>query len=623
MKDNHSKAEETNTKRWKDMLKDISAMNPKGHVKLELYNDNGVFFTKEKKNLVVQSANKIVAEMMADPAKVLRVSQVDKGDSALSANSDLLYPFDLTVKSEAKTKLENNWGIANINTEFELEELKNITSLDSVKVGETELVIDQDVFLLDAVKGKIKFAVAPTEAVVIEFHKVKNPYMKFVAGTEVVTVNGELFQRSVAPSNTAKTYAVNYRTGEILFETAQTKVEVAYDYHMNYALGFMSLGGKRSVLDPNYQPVEFGNSNKLDIDMKNELPGARMPIQYPASVSEGATELEPAIPTQPIATVLKTKEDLAITHNGDSVTKVLKYTLPNVHDSGSGAVGRTLQEVVSVRNLTTSVDVEVANVAITTNTLGLVEVTFREQDVAIGDIIKVEYRLKLDDRHLVYQLGQSPVVELKSVKHTDAGSGKITEYNILNAGLKPNEGDVWISNPNTGHITFASGNPVGKDPSNKPPQVQTPGQLTIEYKVNSGTVVKFVADFPKGVPAPSIEDTTKTVNIVSGQTSVTLDYPIAKDVNGLFIEPTVKVGSTTLSSGQYTISIDGRTITPNSVSTGQVVAVTHKYEKTTHDIYQVAMFDDKAGGKMFNISGIGPVTKDKNTGMRVTWSVTF
>jgi hypothetical protein len=605
------------------MLKDISAMNPKGHVKLELYNEEGTFYTKEKKNLVVQSANKIVAEMMADPAKVLRISQVDKGDSALSTNADMLYAFDLTVKEEAKAKYENDWGIANINTEFTIEDLKNITSLDSVTVGEAQLVINQDVFLLDAAQGRIEFAAAPTEAVVIEYHKVKNPYMSIVAGTEKVKVKGESFKRGVTPSSVEKVYAVDFRTGEILFETPQTQVEVSYDYHMNYSLGFMSLGGKRSPLDPNYQPVEFGNSNKLDIDMSNELPGARMPIQYPASITEGATELEPAIPTQPIATVSKTKSDLSITHNGDGETKVLKYQLPNVHDNGSGAVGRTLFEIVSVRNTTQDSDILPSDVDVTTNTLNKVEVTFLEEQVSLGDIINIVYRLKLDDRHLVYELGQSPVVELKSVKHTDAATGKITEYNVLSSGLKPNQGDVWISNPNTGHITFASGNPVGKDSANKPPQVQTPGQLTIEYKVNSGTVVKFVADFPKGVPAPSIEDATKTVNIVSGQTSVALDYAIAKDSNGLFMAPTVQIGSTTLDSGQYQISLDGKTITPNSLSAGQVVSITHKYEKTTHDIYQVAMFDDKSGGKMFNISGIGPVTKDKNTGMRVTWSVTF
>jgi hypothetical protein len=79
------------------MLKDSLGLNLKGYVKLELYNDNGIFLTKEKKNLVVQSANEIVANMMADPAKALRVSQVDMGDSSLSINFNSLYPFALSI----------------------------------------------------------------------------------------------------------------------------------------------------------------------------------------------------------------------------------------------------------------------------------------------------------------------------------------------------------------------------------------------------------------------------------------------------------------------------------------------------------------------------------------------
>jgi hypothetical protein len=142
--------------------------------------------------------------------------------------------------------------------------------------------------------------------------------------------------------------------------------------------------------------------------------------------------------------------------------------------------------------------------------------------------------------------------------------------------------------------------------------------------VNSGTVVKFIADFPKGVPAAVIENAPqKVVTAIAGQSSVTLDYPIAKDSTGAFYVPTVVVAGSTLTPAQYTISLDGKTITPNSLTAGQVVTVNYKYEKSTHDIYQVAMFDGKVGGKLFNISGIGPVTKDKNTGMRVTWSVTF
>lgn len=597
------------------MLKDISAMNPKGHVKLELYNDKGVFFKKEKKNLVVQSANEIVANMIADPAKVLRVNQVDKGDSSLSANSQLLYAFPLSVQGEQKGKFEADWGLTNAQTEFTLDELKGITSLDEVLVGGAAITIDADVFLLDAEAGKIAFAVAPTEAVEIKFHKIKNKYMKVIAGTEKVEVNGTVWNRSAVASNESQTYQVNHRTGEVLFEQPVQKVKVTYDYHMHYALGFMALGGKPSAAHPNYQPVEFGNSDKLSTFMRNELPGSRMPIIYPSSITNGATEIEPAIPTQPVATVQKAAT-IAITDNGDGSTKKLTYNLSNLHDSGSGATGRTLFELVSVKNTTTSADIK-ERTSNPTNTLTSLTIAFTDTDVEIGHTVEVTYRLKLDNRHLTYVLGQAPVVKLVAVRHIDAtDSTKVKAYSIVDNGLRPNQGDVWISNPNTGHITFSS-NPTGG------PQVHTPGQIQVEYMVNSGTVVKFVADFPKGVPAPVLEDTSKVVTAVSGQSSIALDYAIAKDETGAFITPEVKINGSVLEEGAYQISIDGRSIIPNSLSANQVVTVNYKYEKTTHDIYQVAMFDDKSGGKMFNISGIGPVTKDKNTGMRVTWSVTF
>lgn len=604
------------------MLKDSATLNAKGHVKLELYNDKGVYFTKEKKNLVVQSANEIVANMMADPAKVLRIRQVDKGDSSLSAGADLLYVFPLSVQGEQKAKFESDWGLANATTEFTIEELKGITSLDRVTVGGTPVVIDQDVFLLDAQEGKIKFAVAPTQPVVIEFHKVKNAYMKVIAGTETVKVNGTEWKRGATPKNADLIYAIKPRTGEVLFEQPVQKVDVSYAYHMNYALGFMSLGGKPSAAHPNYQPVEFGNSDKLKTFMSNEFAGARMPVHYPAAISNGATEIEPAIPTQPVATVLKTAT-IAITDNGDGSTKKLTYDLPNLHDSGSGPTGRSLFELVTVTNTTTGANIK-SNTTNPTNSLTGVTIRFADADVALGNTVTVEYRLKLDNRHLTYTLGQAPVVKLLAVRWIDANdSTNVRPYKIIDDGLRVNQGDVWISNPSTGSITFTSAVPVGADATRPAPKPETPGQIQVEYMVNSGTVVKFIADFPKGVPAPVIEPVQKIVTVVSGQSSITLDYAIAKDEQGNFLAPTVKVGATTLEAGQFTISVDGRTITPNSLSAGQVVTVDYQYEKTTHDIYQVAMFDDKEGGKMFNISGIGPVTKDKNTGMRVTWSVTF
>ncbi len=598
------------------MLKDISAMNPKGHVKLELYNEDGTFYTKEKKNLVVNSANEIVAAMMADPAKVLRVNQVDKGDTSLSANSESLYSFGLTVQSEEKIHFEYNVGSTGSQTVFHLENLKGITDLNKVTVGGVVLENDKDVFLKDAESGIIEFKEAPTETVEIVFHKIKNPYMKIIKGTESVTVKGEIWSKSTTANHLEKTYQIDYRTGEVLFEQPVQQVKVTYDYHMSYSLGFMAIGGKPSVDHENYQPVEFGNTNRLDTFMKNELAGSRMPVHYPATVSDGAKEVEPSIPTQPIASVQKAAT-LAIVNNVDGVSTKLIYNLPNLHDSGSGQTGRELLEIMSAINSTTGENVT-DRVAIESNSLTKVEIKFAEDAVSENDTVNVTYRLKLDNRHLTYQLGQSPVVELVAVRHVDAvNSENVRSYNIVSRGLRPNEGDVWVSNPNTGHITFSS-NPTGG------PAVHTPGQLYVEYKVNSGTVVRFVADFPKGVPAPSIENApTKSVTVVSGQTSVNLDHPIAKGEDGSFIEPVVAVDGEVIEPAGYQISLDGKTITPNSLIAGQSVTVEYKYEKSTYDIYQVAMFDEKVGGKMFNISGIGPVTKDKNTGMRVTWSVTF
>ncbi len=598
------------------MLKDISGMNPKGHVKLELYNEEGVFYTKQKNNLVVQSANEIIARMMSDPAKVLRVSQVDKGDASLHVNGDSLYSFRLSVQSEEKIQFEHNVGSANNEKIFQLEELKGITQLDKVSVNGVDLIIDEDVFLKDPDTGAVEFKEAPVEIIDFYFHRVKNPYMKVIAGTESVLVNGVKWEKSALPSHANRKYRINYRTGEILFEQPVQKVEVAYDYNMNYSLGFMALGGKPSADHPNYRPVEFGNTNKLDTFMRNELSGSRMPVHYPAAVSNGATEIEPSIPTQPIAFVQKSTT-IRIDLDTDGVTKKLIYSLPNLHDSGSGVTGRELLEIVSSVNSTTSEDIT-NKVAIKTNTSKQAELQFEDDAVNKDDVINVVYRLKLDNRHLIYQLGQSPVVKLISVRHIDAANNEnVRSYNVIDGGLRPNEGDVWISNPNTGHITFSL-NPLGG------PKVHTPGQLQVEYMVNSGTMVKFIADFPKGIPAPNVEDApTKVVVVGSGQTSITLDYAIAKSEDGSFIDPVVTVDGEVLDKAGFDISIDGKTITPNSLNAGQTVSVDYKHEKSTYDIYQVAMFDEKAGGKMFNISGIGPVTKDKNTGMRITWSVTF
>jgi hypothetical protein len=111
----------------------------------------------------------------------------------------------------------------------------------------------------------------------------------------------------------------------------------------------------------------------------------------------------------------------------------------------------------------------------------------------------------------------------------------------------------------------------------------------------------------------------------TGQTTYSLQHPIAKDGSGAFLVLSMKKGARDLVAGtDYDLSADGtQLILKVAVATGETISLSYKWYKDTHDIYQVAMFTEQTLGKMFNISGIGPVTKDKNTGMRITWSVTF
>lgn len=208
----------------------------------------------------------------------------------------------------------------------------------------------------------------------------------------------------------------------------------------------------------------------------------------------------------------------------------------------------------------------------------------------------------------------APIVELVSVVHEDAATNTVTAYQIQDRGMRIGSGDVWMMNANAGVLQFSS------DPSNGVP-VHTPGQLTIEYKVNSGTVVKFTADFPKGVPGPvTLEKTDSFTSL--GETTFILSDVVNKDGEGNFLIESVTRNGV---DETFTVHPDGTRIDVDNVASGDIIAVTFKYSKKAHNIYQVAMFDEKdsTNSKMFNISGIGPVTKDENTGMRITWSVTF
>lgn len=587
------------------MLNDTSLLNPQGRVKLELYNEEGVFFTKEKKNLVVTSANEIVANMMSDPAKTSRYTEVNEGNSERTPNGEGHFNFPLSVQSHVLKTTTHDVLSTNENTDFNIDELRDIEEILSIKVGEDELIIDQDVFLFDAETGTLHFEEAPKELIEVKFLAVNDKQVAIIAGTERVTVNGEEWMRGLKPSNSDKVYAFNHKTGKLAFEQITSDIKVQYDCLKHYGLGFMGLGGKPEG-HPDHRPVSFSNVDKALTRMSQEFENARMPIIYPAATEEGKAELE-VLPTKPVATEQK-EETITVVTKGfeEEVEKIYK-----LDDSGK----RLLKIISAEKIVSGSEDNEVLVVGedITINDAAAATVEI-QKELEKDDQVKVVFQMQQNNLHLNYQLAMTPVVELVSVVHEDAVTNQVTAYEIQDRGMRIGSGDVWMMNPNAGILQFSS------NPSNGIP-VHTPGQITIQYRVNAGKVVKFVADFPKGVPGPIKLDQTDTFTS-TGDTTFVLSHVVAKGTDSQF-----EVDKVTRNGKEETFNVhaDGTRIDIDNVVAGDIIVVTYKYLEDAHEVYQVAMFDEKdtANSKMFNISGIGPVRKDKDTGMRITWSVTF
>ena len=590
-------------------------LTTKGHVKLELYNEKGTFLEKEKHNIVVQSANEIVASLLADPAKKIRVDQKDKGETELTAEPEG-YPFNLSAQNVKRVSYRNDLGSSNIETLVTVEEMKGLLSLDKVVVGSDVLVINKDISVMDVDLGRFKFKVAPTESFQITARVLNDAYSKAVDSTEKVEVDHVAYTRADKASDANKTYVYNADLGQVFFETPKTDIVVTYKYDMFYSLGFMTLGGKPAGWADG-KPLTFGNSDKLKTEMgAAELPESRVRVQFPSTIETGSKEIDPSIPTQPIeSTILN--DTKRITMQQDGLTKVLEYDYSNVYTNGSVTTNCLMLELLTVTNMTTGTDIKAKTTKVKADLTGIT-LKFDDADVNNGDFIKATYRVKISNKHLTYQLGQAPAIRLLNVRHIDSLDPTIMhDYNIVQNGLQTGYGDVWISNPATGHIQFAE-SPTGG------PVVETPGHLQVTYQINSGTTVKLVADFPKGVPGPVETQATFTKTLVMGQGgNIVLPKPISLDNLGNPKAIVVTMGSNQLQSNDYAIAPDNKTVTLNAPVAGQLVTVNYPYDESTHDIYQVAMLDNKVMGKMFNISGIGPVTKDEQTGMRITWSVTL
>lgn len=629
------------------MNQDTIKMNPRGHVKLELYNEHGVFNTIEKKNLIVLDANKIVANVLADPSKTIRLSEtVNSTTEDVTADNGYYY-IKLPVQTEQLEEVSIALSSGG-QTTVDIPDATDITEILNAEIDDgstiTILTMNTDIFISDAKQGVVSFASAQTGTFTIKYRRIVDATRKIIEGTETVIIGGTTWTRANEPIDANQQYAIDYKTGEIYFESPKTTApSITFDYEASYTLGFMGIGDKPND-HPDGQPVSFPESKKFLQSMENEFENARQPIHFPATLEQGKPEIDVLLAKQ-IDTIGKT--DIVTISDADASgtleTVELQYSLdvstpslgadetrPILTISKVECTGPSdspnVGNVYTVGSIADGADVEILN-----RTTG--EIQFNASaSIQDTDEITFTYELRQNTNHLRYQLNASPAVELLSVKFED-NNGVVTDFIIgeyedgtsthgLELGVN---GQVQIINVNAGVIEFAeSAESILKN---------TPGTLTVEYKVNSGTVVKFTSDFPKGVPGPEIVQASDYINnSPSGALTYDISPAIAEDPNnpGTYLVDEVIIdgdSSTTDNTITWNVLNNGSQIELTGSHAAPMSNITIKYKrvKTTHNIYQVAMFDHKNKdlGKMFNISGIGPVTKDKNTGMRITWSITF
>lgn len=583
-------------------------MNPKGHVKLELYNEAGeVTFTKEKRNLVVLDANKIVANMMAQPSRKTRIADKVVGDTGFNGEgaSTLVMPKH---REEVVTETID-LGSSNV-TEVALENAPYVTKIISASIEQQLASVGKQVFIKDGPKGIIGFEGAgKTGSLVIKYTKIVNDMVDIVRGSEKVVISGMTWNRSIVASDSETSYTVDYATGEIIFENPKTGVTITYEYETQYGLGFMGVGGLPTK-HPEGQPVTFSRNDKYRTKLDNEYIGARQPINFPLTIEEGKPEID-VILAKDISSVERVLQSIEVIENDGTVN--IDYLVNTSTTDGKRpllAITRAIIKsgTLADRDLLANREIKITNA----ETGGIqLDASLLPLGLANGDRVELDYKLKAGDDHLIYQLNYSPVVELKAVRFEN-NLGAVTTIPV-DASTKGMDfgtvGKVRVLNANAGTIEFS--------PEFEEKLKENPGKITVEYFVNSGTVVKFIADFPKGVPGPMelknlefIPDTTK------GLTEYTAPHVLRK-INEVLLN-----GSPI---SEYAVNGQKFTITNPSFKAGDTLVVKYDTESSTHTIYTVAMFDqmDESLSKMFNLSGIGPVTKDKNTGMRITWSVTF
>jgi hypothetical protein len=232
-----------------------------------------------------------------------------------------------------------------------------------------------------------------------------------------------------------------------------------------------------------------------------------------------------------------------------------------------------------------------------------------------------------DPDKLKYKINslEGPVIEISKIVYEKEGVENPVEYIVPSKGFAATD-QVKITNTQIGEILLDEAIYT---------QIKNGTSFQVHFRINAGTTVHYSATFPKGVPAP-IEAENEEETEITGP--VESEYAMTKIVKSIVSIRRTRTGVTDQEITGHEVTADGK-IKITDISTIQIgdkLVFEYKYMNGTIEIAQVAMFshpketdhlsppvEGKLPAKMFNISGIGPINKDQNTEMVITWSVTF
>ncbi len=144
--------------------------------------------------------------------------------------------------------------------------------------------------------------------------------------------------------------------------------------------------------------------------------------------------------------------------------------------------------------------------------------------------------------------------------------------------------------------------------------------VRIDYRWDSGATVNFVAEFSPEVPQARLRTTQEAFTADQGQTDYYLEHD-AMEILSVYKDGNEEIS---LDLVELDESVGNKVVLDIGPEDGTPITIEYRYEQRNFDIYEVGLFNGPhEDALMFSISGIGPITKDENTGMRITWSITF